>query len=117
MTSTELTGTELTDTAPKDTALTDTGSAPGSVGTTPAAPRIAVRLFAGAAAEYGADAVSLQANTLQEAIDALQADASPPAARVIGRSSFLLNAVACTDRGQRLAEGDRLDVLPPFAGG
>ncbi|ATG52725.1 molybdopterin synthase sulfur carrier subunit [Brachybacterium vulturis] len=83
----------------------------------PAAPHIAARLFAGAAAEYGADAVSLQASTLGEAIDALQAGASDSAARVIGRSSFLLNAVAGSGREQRLSEGDRLDVLPPFAGG
>lgn len=87
------------------------------VDTTTAAPRIAVRLFAGAAAEYGADAATVQAATLQEAIDALLVGASPSAARVIDRSSFLLNSVACTDRARDLAEGDRLDVLPPFAGG
>lgn len=93
---------------------TETAPAPGT-GTT--APRIAVRLFAGAAAEYGADAVTVEAHTLQGALDALGAGASAAARQVIGRSSFLLNAVACTDPEQRLAEGDRLDVLPPFAGG
>lgn len=81
------------------------------------APRIAVRLFAGAAAEYGADATTVQAVTVQDAVDALLAGASAEAARVIDRSSFLVNAVACTDRGQVLADGDRMDVLPPFAGG
>ncbi|ASK66466.1 molybdopterin synthase sulfur carrier subunit [Brachybacterium avium] len=95
---------------------TTTGTVPATDPGT-AAPRISVRLFAGAAAEFGADAVSLQASTLGEAIEALQVDASAAAARVIDRSSFLLNAVACTDREQSLADGDRLDVLPPFAGG
>ncbi|MDN5820198.1 MAG: MoaD/ThiS family protein [Brachybacterium sp.] len=95
---------------------TSTGTIPVADPTTDA-PRISVRLFAGAAAEYGADEAALQARTLQEAIDALEADASAAAARVIGRSSFLLNAVACTDREQSLTDGDRLDVLPPFTGG
>lgn len=84
---------------------------------TTTAPRIAVRLFAGAAAEYGADAVTVEARTLQGAIDALREGASTAAGQVIGRSSFLLNAVACTDPERVLAEGDQLDVLPPFAGG
>lgn len=114
MASTDMTSTELTGAGTTADAVTTTTS--GATADT-AAPRIAVRLFAGAAAEYGADEVSLQASTLQEAIDALHAEASDSAARVIGRSSFLLNAVACTDRARRLAEGDRLDVLPPFAGG
>lgn len=88
-----------------------------SIEQTTTAPRIAVRLFAGAAAEYGADAATVQAHTLQGAIDALRAGASATAGQVIGRSSFLLNAIACTDPEQGLTEGDRLDVLPPFAGG
>jgi sulfur-carrier protein len=84
---------------------------------TDTAPTIAVRLFAGAAAEFGADAASARGATLQEALEDLLTSASPEAARVIGRSSFLVNAVACTDRSQPLVAGDRLDVLPPFAGG
>lgn len=86
-------------------------------GSPASAPRIAVRLFAGAAAEFGADATSVQAATVQDAVDALLAGASAEAARVIDRSSFLINAVACTDRTRALADGDRMDVLPPFAGG
>src|SRR5699024_10526744 len=84
-----------------------------SIDRTTTAPRIAVRLFAGAAAEYGADAVTVEARTLQGAIDALREGASSAAGQVISRSSFLLNAVACTDPEQALAEGDQLDVLPP----
>ena len=96
---------------------------PMSTGTVPAtdpgtaAPHVSVRLFAGAAAEYGADATTVQAETVQEAVNALLVGASAEAARVIERSSFLINAIACTDRDQALADGDRMDVLPPFAGG
>ena len=90
--------------------------------TTPAAststlPAITVRLFAGAAAEFGADAATVHGATLRDALADLLETASPDAARVIGRSSLLVNAVACTDLDRALAEGDRLDVLPPFAGG
>lgn len=91
--------------------------APQSTALQSAAPQIAVRLFAGAAAAYGADAITLRASTLREAIEALGAGGSSEAARVIDRSSYLLNSVACTDLERSLAEGDRLDVLPPFAGG
>lgn len=96
-----------------------TPGAPAAAAATPrpTAPRIAVRLFAGAAAAFGADAAEVQAGTLDEAVRALLADASEEGRRVIDRSSFLVNAVARTDRAQTLGEGDRVDVLPPFAGG
>lgn len=103
-------------TSTDQTAPATNGGRPGDPGTADA-PHIAVRLFAGAAAEYGADAVTLQASTLHGVLDALREGSSEAAARVIDRSSFLLNAVACTDRDQILREGDRVDVLPPFAGG
>ena len=82
-----------------------------------AAPTIAVRLFAGAAAEYGADTTTVHARTLQGLVDALTAGASERAAQVIARSSFLVDGVARTDRGHELEDGVRVDVLPPFAGG
>ncbi len=37
--------------------------------------------------------------------------------RILARSSFLLNEVAVRDRSVVLADGDVVDVLPPFAGG
>lgn len=91
---------------------TDTPTTPSST-----APTIAVRLFAGAAAEYGADTATVAAGTLAELVEALCADAPERAARVIARSSLLVNAVARTDPAHVLADGDRVDVLPPFAGG
>jgi sulfur-carrier protein len=82
-----------------------------------AAPHVTVRLFAGAAATFGADTAAVRASSLQQVVDALLEGASAEAARVIDRSSYLVNAVACTDRTRSLADGDRVDVLPPFAGG
>ncbi len=82
-----------------------------------AAPEIAVRLFAGAAAEFGADEATVRARTVGELVQVLIAGASPEAARVIGRSSLLVDGVACTDHARALAPGTRVDVLPPFAGG
>lgn len=92
-----------------------TAQTPATEATAP--PAIAVRLFAGAAAEYGRDTATVRAASLEGVIEALTASASSRAAQVIGRSSFLVNAVACTDEGRALVEGDRVDVLPPFAGG
>lgn len=89
-----------------DTAATDT-----------TVPEIAVRLFAGAAAEFGADEVTVRARTVGALVQALTAGATPEATRVIGRSSLLVDGVACTDLGRVLAPGSRVDVLPPFAGG
>ncbi|MGP9538741.1 MoaD/ThiS family protein [Brachybacterium sp. AOP43-C2-M15] len=80
-------------------------------------PRIEVHLFAGAAAAYGADTATVRAATLGAAVDQLRGGASAEAARVIDRSSLLVNAVACTEHDRVLTEGDRVDVLPPFAGG
>ena len=88
--------------------MTDTDSS--------AAPAIAVRLFAGAAAEYGADAMTVPARTLEELVTALTSGAPERAAQVISRSSFLVDGVARTDLAHELADGSRVDVLPPFAG-
>jgi molybdopterin synthase sulfur carrier subunit len=42
---------------------------------------------------------------------------TPSLERILARSSFLLNEVAVRDRSTVLADGDVVDVLPPFAGG
>ena len=42
---------------------------------------------------------------------------TPPLARILSRSSFLLNEVAVRGETVALKPGDILDVLPPFAGG
>ena len=42
---------------------------------------------------------------------------TPPLARLLSRSSFLLNEVAVRDRSVAVGQDDVVDVLPPFAGG
>ena len=42
---------------------------------------------------------------------------TPPLARILARSSFLLNEVAVRDRTVVLSDSDVVDVLPPVAGG
>lgn len=42
---------------------------------------------------------------------------APSLARVLERSSFLLNEVALREHSTVLQDHDVLDVLPPFAGG
>lgn len=50
-------------------------------------------------------------------ICSLHPDGDPAMARVLERSSFLLNEVALRDRSEPIGRDDVLDVLPPFAGG
>lgn len=107
--------------APSETRTTATGAAAatgatGATGATEAAT-ITVRLFAGAAAAYGSDTATVRGATVAEAIRDLTAGAPADATTAIERSSLLVNAVACTDHSRVLADGDRIDVLPPFAGG
>ena len=81
-----------------------------------------VRYFGAAQAAAGVpeerldlDGVAL-AEVLGE-IRALYPDGDPSMARVLERSSFLLNEVALRDRSEPIGRDDVLDVLPPFAGG
>ncbi|PZP17355.1 MAG: molybdopterin synthase sulfur carrier subunit [Brachybacterium faecium] len=95
--------------APSETRTTATGATEAAT--------ITVRLFAGAAAAYGSDTATVRGATVAEAIRDLTAGAPADATTAIERSSLLVNAVACTDHSRVLADGDRIDVLPPFAGG
>lgn len=81
------------------------------------APMIPVRLFAAAAAAIGEEEVAVPARTVAEAIAVLGERTDDEGRRVLARSSVLVNAVATTDREHELGHGDRVDVLPPFAGG
>lgn len=83
---------------------------------------ILVRYFGAARAAVGVDEERLPAGgTLDAVLTDLRTRPSTPGApslgRVLDRSSFLLNEVALRDTGTTLADGDVLDVLPPFAGG
>ncbi|MBT2520639.1 MoaD/ThiS family protein [Arthrobacter sp. ISL-28] len=86
-----------------------------------------VRYFAAARAAAGVEEerYDLPPGTTMESLLAAVLDverAEPPAgtpalARILARSSFLLNEVAVRDRTVVLSDGDVVDVLPPFAGG
>lgn len=78
--------------------------------------RIHVRYFAAAKAATGKAEEHLEVPALTTIGDLLDELGRAPAA-VFARCSFILNEVATTDRSRLLADGDRLDVLPPFAGG
>jgi molybdopterin synthase sulfur carrier subunit len=77
---------------------------------------VQVRYFAAAKAATG---VGEERRAVAEgtSIGALLDELGEHPAAVFARCSFILNEVATTDRGTLLRDGDRLDVLPPFAGG
>ncbi len=86
-----------------------------------------VRYFAAARAAAGTDeekfhlADGATVAHLLEAILAVERPeppaGTPPLARILARSSFLLNEVAVRNPAAVLAADDVVDVLPPFAGG
>jgi molybdopterin synthase sulfur carrier subunit len=78
--------------------------------------RVHVRYFAAAKAATG---VAEETRELTEAqtIGALLDELGENPRAVFARCSFILNEVTTTDREIVLRNGDRLDVLPPFAGG
>ena len=92
--------------------------------------QITVRYYAAAQAAAGVAEEPLETAdgaSLAEALEAVLAvdrvtarrstPSAPPLADVLRRCSFLVNEVAAKDRSRSLADGDVLDVLPPFAGG
>ena len=78
---------------------------------------ITVRYFAAAKSALGVGEQQREAGTSIAQILADAASGAPAAAAVLARCSFLHNGQATTDGRIVLADGDTLDVLPPFAGG
>ena len=83
---------------------------------------VLVRYFGAARAATGVDEERLPGGrTLAAVLDGLRerpsAAGAPSLARVLERSSFLLNEVAVRNRAAGLHPDDVVDVLPPFAGG
>ena len=81
-----------------------------------------IRYFGAAQAAAGVpeERLELSGVALADVLDeirALHPDGDPSMARVLERSSFLLNEVALRDRSKPIGRGDVLDILPPFAGG
>ena len=73
--------------------------------------------FAGAAAAMGTKEMSVEADTIAQALETAAAAGNEQATTVLSRCSVLLNSVSCADLNTPLKAADRVDVLPPFAGG
>lgn len=82
---------------------------------------ITVRYFAGARTAAGVPeetlAVPSATLTLEQLMTLLANRRGGRLERVLGAASFLVDGVACRDRGRELRMGTVVDVLPPFAGG
>jgi len=78
--------------------------------------QVQVRYYAAAKAATG---VSEETRTLPAgaSIGSFLDDLGSTSPAVFARCSFIVNGTATTDRARTLEDGDRLDVLPPFAGG
>ena len=81
---------------------------------------VELRYFASAAEAAGRteERLELPAGTTLAALRERLAGRGLEMARIIGVSSYLVNALSTpADSLAPLADGDRVDVLPPFAGG
>lgn len=80
--------------------------------------RIQARFFAAARDAAGAESLALapQPPTIAGLLAAV-GSTHPEGERIFGRCSFLVNGRSTSDLAHPLVDGDRVDVLPPFAGG
>ncbi|HEV7742947.1 MAG TPA: MoaD/ThiS family protein [Pseudolysinimonas sp.] len=76
---------------------------------------VLVRFFAAAAEAAGRDEQTLSASTVGELRADLEKRYGDAMARVLRNGSFLVDGVVSRDPAKPLA--NRVDVLPPFAGG
>ena len=76
-----------------------------------------VRYFAGAAEAAGTEIEEVDASTLGDLRLLIVERHGVALEGVLGRCSLLINGARTEDAGAALADGDTVDVLPPFAGG
>jgi len=76
-----------------------------------------VRFFAAARAAAGAPTQEQPAASVADLLACLTSQHGEALARVLARSSVLVDGVVCHDRSEPLAAGATVDILPPFAGG
>ena len=82
--------------------------------------RVTVRYFAAARAAAGTDHELLTVDepaTVGSVLSRAAEHHGPELALVLRRCSFLLGEIAVNGTETPVADGDCLDVLPPFAGG
>ena len=80
---------------------------------------VELRFFASARAAMGTNDITVDLagdSTIESVLGELTAPDDRLSA-VLARCSFLVNGIATADRDHSLTDGDRVDVLPPFAGG
>jgi len=77
-------------------------------------PAVTVRYWAGAQRAAGRETETLAADTVGDLRELLAA--RPELARIAAVASFLVGGRHAVDP-TTLADGDEVDVLPPFAGG
>lgn len=75
-----------------------------------------IRYWAGARAVAGVAEEPYDGRTLGEVLDAARASRGPEFVRVLASCTFLVQGVRSAPE-TRLAAGDVIEVLPPFAGG
>lgn len=78
---------------------------------------VLVRFFAGARAAAGCAEQKVDADTLDQVIEAVTARHGTQLAAVLAASSYLVDGLSCHDRAAALPHDATIDVLPPFAGG
>lgn len=81
---------------------------------------VRLRFFASAREAAGLDEQEVALTspaTIADALAGVEGVPGHPLDAVLARCSFLVNAVATTDRSIELGDGDVIDVMPPFAGG
>lgn len=78
-----------------------------------------VRLFAAAADAAGTESTQVDAATVGDCCDALNAQFGAEFARVLAQCSLLINGVrhSTADATVAIPADATVDVLPPFAGG
>jgi sulfur-carrier protein len=99
--------------------MTRTRGAEEAAVETTATVQLIVRYFAAARAAVDAETETLRVapgTTVAGLVETLAAR-GPDLARVLRRCSFLCDGIAVRDEGLNLADGQTIDVLPPFAGG
>lgn len=78
---------------------------------------VQVRYYGGAAAAAGTATESVTATDLTQLLRAIAAGHAGRLDRVLAVASVLVDGVVARDSTQALHDGQKVDILPPFAGG